>query len=64
MPTADLTPIQAVQTRGRWRWWALLVVVVLVMAAIVGAVIAIGQAGDDAAGLSGMASVALRGLAG
>jgi hypothetical protein len=50
----QLTPIQAVQTRGRWRWWALAVVLVVLAGALVGAVVAIAQAGDDASAAMGM----------
>ena len=62
MQAGALTPIQAVQTRGRWRWWALVIVMVLVLAAVVGAVIAIGQA-DDSAGAAIVARSVVRGLA-
>lgn len=53
MLPGEPTSIQAVQTRGRWRWWALAVVVVVVVAALVGAVIAIAEVSDDAAALAG-----------
>ena len=62
MQAGELTPIQAVQTRGRWRWWALVIVALVVIAAVVGAVIAIGRAHDDAAGLTTMATLVVRGL--
>lgn len=54
MQPGRLTSIQAVQTRGRWRWWALAAVVVLVVAALVGAVVAIAEASDDASALAGV----------
>ena len=63
MQAGELTPIQAVQTRGRWRWWALVIVALVVVAAVVGAVIAIGRAADDAAGLTTTVTLVVRGLA-
>ena len=50
----QLTSIQAVQTRGRWRWWALAVVLVLLAVALIAAVVAAAQAGDDASAAIGL----------
>jgi len=58
----ELTPIQAVQTRGRWRWWALLIVVALAIAAVVGVLIAIADANDDAAAVVSLATLVVRGV--